>query len=117
MWPPQGSNRFELSQSANMVTDAMAGANRIYHRAEWQNMVRGSDQDEYDYGKEITNRTEHLRKSQERFAFLETEVPRRVQLIISARDLIRNNAEKISQMKLELVKLQQENRSLSQMHV
>jgi len=117
MWPQQGLNHFELSQSANMVTDAMAGANRIYHRAEWQKMVRGSDQDEYDYGKEITTRTEHLRKSQERFAFLETEVPRRVQLIISARDLIRNNAERISQMKLELVKLQQENRSLSQMHV
>jgi len=99
-----------------MVTDAMAGANRMYHRAEWQNMVRASDQDQYDYGKEITDRTEHVRKSQERFEHLEAEVPRLAKLIISARDLIRNNAEKMSQMKLEIAKLQHESRSLGLMH-
>jgi len=113
MWP----HDLEVRQSANMVTDAMAGANRIYHRGEWQSMERRAGQDQYDYDKYITERKEDVRRQQQRYEHLQSEVPRLAKIIVSARDLIFNNSVKMSQMKLELVKLEHENASLGLMHV
>jgi len=117
MWPPRDDyNHFNVSPSANLVTDAMAGANRLYNRKEWEYMVRASDQDEYDHRKELGENTEHVRTSQARYEHLQSEVPRLTKLMAAGRDVMRDNAAKMAQMSLQIAKLQDENRRLGLVH-
>jgi uncharacterized protein YciI len=117
MWPQHAdAHYFDLAQSGNMVTDAMAGANRLYHRSEWQHMVRASDQDAFDHRRQVADRTERARQSHEHFEHLQSEVVRIGKLLTVGRNVIHDTAGKMSQMQLQIAKLRSENKRLSLTH-